>query len=458
MKFSAMTGAIAKLLKEDTGTQADLCLTTQRASLIELWTAMYENRAPWVDRKTVVSANLASSIASEVARLVTLEMKSEITGEAASYLNEPYQKKVLKDIRRYVEYGCAKGGLVMKPYISSQGMEVQFIQADGFFPVSFDSSGRISQCVFSEQMRRGNKIYTRLETHSITGKQIRITNRVFVSTNDFSFGTEIGLDAVEKWAELSPEMVLDGADRLPFGYFRMPLANADDTDSPLGVSVYSRAVELIEEADRRYSNICWEYEGTQLAVHIATSLLKYNKDLDRFEYPGGKNRLYRGVDYSTGASEKPLIDTFSPAIRDTALFNGFNNQLKLIEFACCLAYGTLSDPQSIDKTATEIKTSKQRSYTMVSDTQMALQNALEDLVYAMNFWASLYGLGPSGRDYEVSFVWDDSIIVDAETERQTDRADVAMGVMSHAEYRSKWYGETLEEAQKNLPEPALTEE
>ena len=27
-----------------------------------------------------------------------------------------------------------------------------------------------------------------------------------------------------------------------------------------------------------------------------------------------------------------------------------------------------------------------------------------------------------------------------------------MGVMSHAEYRAKWYGETLEEAQAKLPE------
>ncbi len=70
--------------------------------------------------------------------------------------------------------------------------------------------------------------------------------------------------------------------------------------------------------------------------------------------------------------------------------------MKLIEFACCLAYGTLSDPQNVDKTATEIKTSKQRSYTFVSDTQLALQTALEDLVYAMNFWASLYGLVPPG--------------------------------------------------------------
>lgn len=453
-----MLGLITEILNRDADTQVDVCLTSQMANQIELWTRMYENRSPWVG-KEIQSANLAPAIASELARLVTLEMKSEINGGAsAGYLNERYQRKVLKDIRRYVEYGCAKGGLIFKPYVTSQGIEVQFVQADCFFPLAFDSSGRITQCVFTEQFRKGKRVFTRLEVHTLMGGRIRITNRAFVATNDYSLGSEVGISTVDRWSELAPDIILEGADRLLFGYFKIPLANADDSDSPLGVSVYSRAVELIREADRRYSNICWEYEGTQLAVHLATSLLKYNPENDRLEYPGGKERLYRNMDYNMGATDKPFIETFSPEIRDTALFNGFNNQLKLIEFNCCLAYGTLSDPQNIDKTATEIKTSKQRSYVMVSDTQMALQDALGDLVYAMNFWAMLYNLIPAGSDYEISFDWDDSIIVDAELERQQDRLDVGMGVMKLEEYRAKWYGETLEEAAKNLPEPAMTEE
>lgn len=459
MRFTKMLGLITDILNKDANTQVDVCLTSQMANQIELWTALYENRAPWVDRKKVFSANLAASISSELARLVTLEMKSKITGGAsASYLDNQYKRKVLKDIRRYAEYGCAKGGLILKPYVTQRGIEVQFVQADCFFPISFDSSGRITQCVFTEQFRKGKKIYTRLEVHTLQSGRIRIMNRVFVATNDYSLGSEVPVNSIDRWSDLGSELVLDGADRLLFGYFKVPLANSDDSDSPLGVSVYSRAVDLIEEADRRYSNICWEYEGTQLAVHIATSLLRRSEDGTKFEYPGGNERLYRNVDYSTGATDKPFIDTFSPAIRDTALFNGFNNQLKLIEFNCSLAYGTLSDPQNVDKTAEEIKTSKQRSYTMVSDTQMALQAALEDLVYAMDFWSVLYGLVPPGNDYEVSFDWDDSIIVDAEAEREQDRKDVAMCVMGLAEYRAKWYGETLEEAEKNLPEPALTEE
>lgn len=459
MKFSKMLTAITEILNQNADTEVDVCMTSEMARRIELWTAMYENKAPWLDREKVKSAQIPAAIASEVARLVTLEMKSEITGStAAEYLNDQYQEKVLSGMRRYVEYGCAKGGLILKPYVTKTGLTVQYVQADCFFPLSFDDSGRIQQCVFTEQFRKGKKIYTRLEVHELQGEQIRITNRAFVATNDYSLGSEINVNSVERWSELEPEMILAGSDRLLFGYFRVPLANATDSGSPLGVSVYSRAPELIEEGDRRYSNICWEYEGTQLAVHVATSLLKYNRDMDKFEYPGGKERLYRNVEYNSGATDKPFMETFSPEIRDTALFNGFNNQMKLIEFACCLAYGTLSDPQNVDKTATEIKTSKQRSYTFVSDTQQALQKALEDLVYAMNFWAALYGLIPPGAEYQVSFDWDDSIVVDAEEDRKRDREDVAMGVMSLAEYRSKWYGETLEEAEKNLPAPANVEE
>ena len=122
---------------------------------------MYEDNAPWVDRKKVKSAQLPAAIASEVARLVTLEMKSEITGgSSATYLNDQYQKKVLTSIRRYVEYGCAKGGLILKPYVTKTGLAIQYVQADCFFPLAFDDSGQIQQCVFTEQFRKGQKIYT----------------------------------------------------------------------------------------------------------------------------------------------------------------------------------------------------------------------------------------------------------------------------------------------------------
>ena len=149
------------------------------------------------------------------------------------------------------------------------------------------------------------------------------------------------------------------------------------------------------------------------------------------------------------------MDVFSPEIRDASFYNGWNHQLRSIEFDCNLAYGTLSDPNNTDKTAEEIKASKQRSYSFVQSCQTALQRALKDLVDATAFWCDIYSLCPAGT-YHTSFVWDDSIVVDTEKERATDRADVAMGAMSLVEYRMKWYGETEEQAKAAVQRPEET--
>lgn len=453
MKYTKMYQALRKILDKDE--QVDYAMSSKTAALIELWGRLYEGRAPWIDNK-ISDAGIPAAVAGEIARLTTLELKSEMTGSArANYIASIYNR-VLEKLRVQTEYAFAKGGMIFKPYATGQGIAVQYIQADSFFPLEYDSE-QITKCAFLDQFRRDDEIYSRIELHSIKDGILSIRNRVFVSRTEGMLGTEVPVHTVQKWAQLAPEIKFSGVTKLPFGYFKVPMGNNKDSGSPLGVSTYSKAVDQIREADNRYSQICWEYGSKEAAVHIAQSLLKYRKDTDSFEYPGGKERLYRAVEYNTGATDKPFIDTFSPEIRDQSYYNGWNHQLRLIEFNCNLAYGTLSDPNNTDKTAEEIKGSKQRSYSYIKTCQTALQHALEDLVDAIAFWCEIYALCPSGS-YHVSFVWDDSIVVDADKERETDRADVAMGVMRLEEYRAKWYGETMEEAKKNLPEPALTEE
>lgn len=66
-------------------------------------------------------------------------------------------------------------------------------------------------------------------------------------------------------------------------------------------------------------------------------------------------------------------------------------------------------------------------------------------------------ISPSG-DYHLSFIWDDSIVVDADKDRESDRADVAMGAMALWEYRVKLYGENEEEAKAAIREIQSTGE
>ena len=88
---------------------------------------------------------------------------------------------------------------------------------------------------------------------------------------------------------------------------------------------------------------------------------------------------------------------------------------------------------------------------------MALQTALDDLIDAMDFYATLYKLAPAGN-YQVSYKWDDSIVMDAEKERQQDLQEVRDGIMQKWEFRAKWYGETEEQAKAAIQSASETED
>lgn len=423
----------------------EVAVSDKMANGIDLWAKMYKNEPPWKE-KNIKLCGLPAAIAGEFARLVTLELKTEVTGN--DFINKEYQA-VVSDIRKYTEYACAKGGLAMKPYASEGHIEVDMVQADRFFPTKFNSRG-VTAAVFAESLTVGKKVYTRLEYHQHEGTMYHINNKAFVKQdldNVEVLGKEVPLTAVPEWANLQEEVTLKNVKMPLFAYFKIPNANNVDDTSPLGVSVYSRAINDIKEADNQWTRLLWEFEGSELAIDADITLFKKD-DKGNYEFPKGKDRLFRMMDLDDNAEKYKV---FAPAIRDENLINGFNAILRRIEFNVGLAYGTLSDPNTVDKTAEEIKASKQRSHSTVSDIQKSLQTALEQLVYAMDVMAQLSGL--SGRKkYEMRFDWDDSIVTDREQDRKQDIQDVSMGIMRPEEYRAKWYGETVEQARKNLPE------
>ena len=145
-----------------------------------------------------------------------------------------------------------------------------------------------------------------------------------------------------------------------------------------------------------------------------------------------------------------LYQVFSPAIRDSSLFNGLNQMLRRIEFNCNLSYGTLSDPQNQEKTAEEIKMSKQRSYAAVCEMQKALENALKHLLWVMDYYASLYGMTPAG-DYEATFTWGDGVLSDANVDFTQRKAMVDSNLLKGEKFLAWYFGVSEEEARDMMP-------
>ena len=420
-------GTIKNALRED------VAMPDSMASAINIWSEMYTGNN---------GLKLPSAIAGEIARLISVEMKSEVSGSTrADFLNKKYSD-IVSDIRIPLEYGCAKGGLVFKPYVSNGNIEVDYIQADSFFPLHFDNSGKITAAVFVERRTKGETYYTRLERHELNGATYTIKNKAYMSLSSSTLGNTISLETVEEWKELQEEMSFGNVQKPLFGYFKPATANTVDPSSPLGVSVYSKAVNLIDEANKQFERFMWEFESGERALYANTMAFKRDKN-GRPILPHTK--LYKTLD----VEDMDLFKEWTPTLRETELANGLSRIFRQIEFNCGLAYGTLSDVQNSDKTAEEIKASKQRSYATICDNQKALQNALTDLVYAMDVWCTIYNLAPMGK-YDVSFEFDDSIVADRKAEFTEKQALVSAGIMSKWEFRMWYFGEDEETAKAKV--------
>ena len=116
-----------------------------------------------------------------------------------------------------------------------------------------------------------------------------------------------------------------------------------------------------------------------------------------------------------------------------------------------MSFGVLSQVAETEKTATEIISSRQKLYATVSDIQAALEDALRGLIAALDFWADQLDTVPAGAGApEISFKWDDSIIIDRQTEMTQWQAELQLGLRSKVEYRQHFYGEDEATAQQAI--------
>lgn len=453
MAFEWMKGFLGKL-KGATTTEASIETAFQKKTAvskdmtqnINLWHAMYINEPPWATCE-VQSLGLPGAIVREFARTALTEFDVLVSGgPRAKYLNAQFEDAEGALIRA-LEVGLASGGVALKPIPFRDRLLIDYTGLTAFTPTKFGSAGEVLGGVFREVRKHNGKTYVRMEDHEFVvegeNKVYRIRNKAYnASTNGQPNGQEIPLNTVPEWGWVYPETYIRNVDRPLFGFFRVPKENDVEPNSASGVAIYSGAAGLIKQADEQWDRLIWEYQSGERKVFIdgtAADAKMYGSRL--FEYG------------PFGGASGDFFKDYNPTMRDGPLYDGFQRILQRIEFETGLAYGDLSNPQSVEKTATEIRASRQRKYVTVGHIRKAFREAIEGLVYAMDVFCDVYQLAPRGG-YEVTFAYGDAVLDDPDTIRQDkalDLQEVNAGIMADWEYRAKWYGETEEEAKANLP-------
>lgn len=417
----------------------DITLSDRMIDAINEWKRMLNGEANWIT-DYVESLKIEEGICREFADATLIEMETRISIDS---LDKKYQKAIA-DLNENMQEGLGLGSFVIKP-IGNSGSE--FVSADKFIPITFGDDGKPLDIGFLTVKRVGETDYfTRFERHYFTNGNLTIENKCFHSHDPSDIGQTCSLEEVPEWASINPGPVIyPGMQKMDFGYYRNPIKNRID-GSACGVSVFEAAKGRIRKADIQGARLDWEYDSGERAIHVDNRALKKDRNTGRFGMAKLNKRLYRGLDLDDG-KDKELYKEYSPEMRDEAYKRGLEEYKREIEFIVGLAYGDLSDAQEVEKTATEIKISKARKYNRVTAIQSNLEECLEDFAAGLAFYNGLYTSG-----YEFMCKFNDSILTDEESERQQDRQDVSMGVMSHLEYRMKWYNEDEETAAENLPE------
>lgn len=435
----------------DTGNQAGIStirqtISPEMADEMTFAENLYYNRTnniPWLKSGEVKSLHIPSVLCREIANVVCSEADISIAGEndRAVYMNE-IAKRVTRELPIYTEKALATGNLIFKPYVSNNRIYIKACEIGDFIPLRFNDSGELDSVAFVTTINRNSKWYVRVEYHHKENGVYTVENTAYTSSDRTSgLGGAVDLSTVPEWANIAPIATIEGEDvPMLFGFYRCPNANTVDRDSFLGLSVYSSCFDLFKECDELWEATTYEMKSGERKIFATPGAFAKIRD---------KYKMFRF--YKELNLDGDMMREFSPAFRNANYSYRLQEIFKRIEENCGLAYGTISDPQTIERTATEVKHSKERMQATVNAIQTEMQYALEQMFRAIDIVCDLYGITTPG-DYEPIFVWDDSVI-----ESRQEKADRALmeyqnGLIDKADYFVQTRGMSRDEAETYISE------
>lgn len=429
-------------------------------SLINRCVNIYRGVPEWLDDKNnIKTINFAKSVCSETARLTTLAIGIQIDGSArATWLQEQIDK-VYFQIRHWVEYGCAYGTVFIKP--NGESLDI-FTPADVMI-VDYDNQ-EIKGIIFKDSYTVGRKYYTRLEYHrfvettvdGVTTYPYYVSNRAYVSKSPQSIGDKIDLKQT-KWADLiadTPPILKANGEKLNgplYGVLRTPQANNVDISTPLGLPIFAEAIEELKDLDIAYSRNAKEILDSKRTVLADDRILMPSGSPVAAMTPQAMEHRCKEMslpDYVKnvfGQDEKEFYQEINPILNTDTRISGINALLSQLGYKIGFSNGyfVFNETSGI-QTATGVEAEQQRTIQFIKDVRDKLESCLDQVIYALNVHADLYGLAPVGA-YEVNYDFGDITYSFAE-DKQTWFSYVNTGRVPFWYYLVKFEGFSEEDA------------
>ena len=401
-----------------------------------------DNQKYAVEYERIDEINFNSIFSNKLANYVINDSNVNITGENARVeLLDKTIQSMWKKAKKITSMGFGYGGVIIVPYVKSGKIYYNIVSQSRVTIDEVEGENIIGATIIADKrtVNRGignSKTYYRLTNYRVRNGNIEITQK-FTDEN----GHEVAVP--DFWKNIELKKVITGVDRALFGYIKSPINNRK-TDDKYGVPITYGCDSTIAEIKETMKQLYREYKLKETFVGADSTMFDGKDKLPL-------NGLFKKID----AGDDTFFEVFDPAFRPYT--ERLQELYQRLEHEIGTSRGILSEVNTANATATEIKRSMFDSYTIVDDMRSNIEKGIEDFLYSANVLANAYNLTPQG-DYEVSFDWDYSLLEDSqETFGQLITAQ-SKGIISEVEVR-QWLkpDETLEDSQKAIDEIKASE-
>ena len=386
--------------------------------------------------ESIDDINFNAIFSNKLANYTISDSTMNIEGENArvDLLNKTGQS-MWKKGKKIVSMAFGYGGVIIVPYVKGGKIYYNLVPQDRLTIDETDGELITGATVLAEKKVISGTIS---QTTYLRWTNYQIKNGNMVITQQFSDEDGNKIPAPEFWKDIQEVRTITNVDRVLFGYIKSPVNNRKANDK-YGVPITYGCDATILEIKETMKQMIREYELKECFVGADVTMFNGKNALP-------SNGLFKKID----STSDDFFEVFDPQFRDYTV--RLQELYKRLEHEIGTSYGILSEVDSQQATATEIKRSMYDTFTICDDMRTSIEKGMEDFFYACNVLANAFNLSPQG-EYELSFDWSYSLLEDTATEWTQLTYGLTKGVVKEVEVRQWLFpDETLEESQKAIDE------
>lgn len=391
--------------------------------------------------ESIDDINFNAIFSNKLANYTVCDSTMDIKGDnARTELLNKVGTSMWKKAKKITSMAFGYGGLIIVPYVKGGKIFYNLVPQSRLTIDEMDGELITGATVLAERKVVVGTINT---TVYLRWTNYKVENGNIVITQQFSDEKGNKIPAPDFWKDIQEVRTITNVDRVLFGYIKSPINNRR-SDDKMGVPITYGCDATILEIKETMKQMVREYELKETFVGADITMFDGKNALP-------KNGLWKKID----SGRDDFFEVYDPQFRDYT--TRLQELYKRLEHEIGTSYGILSEVDSQNATATEIKRGMFDTFTITDDMRSNIEKAMEDFFYACNVLANAYNLSPQG-EYELNFNWSYSLLEDTQTEWAQLTYANSKNIISDVEIR-QWLkpDETLEESQKAIEEIRLNE-